>query len=439
MGLIAASAALILLSAFLALNWAVVGASGYWAQARVFPAGRPWAWALAWTAAAVVTERWTPRLSIDLLGYTQYRYLALIQLGALAGPHALGFLLVGLNASLAQVWKSLAAKRGASPAPLALALGLLGAVFIWGRIRLDAKAASSPDVVRVEILQPVVDQYQKWNPLFAAEIFRNFTGLLAAPRATRPDLVVWPESALPELVYEDQPLPLASEAGRKLGAWQAVGVVSEDRARRLYSAALLLDAEGKARGSYHKRQLVPFGEYIPPGFGWLRSWIGILNELGGVTPGEAAQPLLPTPLGLTAVSLCYEAVFPRWANFDAGRGARAIINLTNDGWYKDTWGPYQHFQTNVFRAVENGVTVIRAGNTGISAVIDPWGRVTARLDLNVRGRLDASVPRDDPFPDRTFYARHGDWFGLSCVAMAFLLSVAGMLKPGRPIIRTSGH
>ena len=118
-------------------------------------------------------------------------------------------------------------------------------------------------------------------------------------------------------------------------------------------------------------------------------------------------------------------MFPRLARADAERGARFVVNVTNDGWYKDTWGPYQHFQANVYRAIENRVTVLRSGNTGISGVIDPWGVVTARLDLNERGRLDAEVPLADPFPGRSFYARHGDWFGALC-----LLAAAGLIAFG---------
>ena len=183
-------------------------------------------------------------------------------------------------------------------------------------------------------------------------------------------------------------------------------------------------------GTYHKRELVPFGEYVP--FPALRRFIGILNELGGITAGAADQGLFLTPLGPAAVTICYEAVFPRWSRYDAGRGARLIVNITNDGWYKDTWGPYQHFNTNVFRAVENRVTVIRAGNTGISAVIDPWGRTLAREDLGLRGRLDADVPLDDPFPRRSLYARAGDWLGnLTLALAAVMLAAAWRLDDGR--------
>ena len=166
-------------------------------------------------------------------------------------------------------------------------------------------------------------------------------------------------------------------------------------------------------------ELVPFGEFVP--FPWLKAYIGILNQLGGITAGDARQPLLETPLGLASVTVCYEAMFGPWSRLDASRGARVIFNITNDGWYKDTWGPYQHFGSNIYRAIENRATVVRSGNTGISAVIDPWGVVTDRLDLNTRGRLDVDVPKETAFPNGSFYSQHGDWFGLLCSLLTAVL------------------
>jgi apolipoprotein N-acyltransferase len=222
-------------------------------------------------------------------------------------------------------------------------------------------------------------------------------------------------------------VPEASAWAARLSAFQIVGAVTlEGEAMR--NSAFLLGPAGEMRGVYHKRQLVPFGEFQP--FPFLGRFVGLLNQLGGLTPGAAAQAFLDTPLGRTAGGICYEAMFPRLSRADAARGARLVVNLTNDGWYKDTWGPYQHFAVNMCRAIEGRVTVLRSGNTGISGVIDPWGVVTARLALNERGRLDADVPLADPFPRRSFYARTGDWFGVLCLLVAALLVGFG-LRRGR--------
>ena len=422
------------LAAFLALHWGLVGLAGTRLAEPLGPGLRPWAWAALWTGCLVAWERWTPRLNIDLLAYTQYRYLSLLQMGSVFGPHGLGFLIVAVNAALCAVFLAGRRKVRGAGARLALALALVAAVWVYGEVELFHRATafslSHGPRARVELLQPDVDQYRKFDERFAGEIRADFEELLSRPRSG-PSLIVWPESSLTFMVDEGgAELPQASAVSRELQAFQVVGAVS--RARGLdYNSALLVGPDGKLRGAYHKRQLVPFGEFVPLPF--LKKYIGILNQLGGLSPGGRRQGLLEAPLGPAAASVCYEAMFPRLALLDASRGARTIVNVTNDGWYKDTWGPYQHFEANVFRAIENRVTVIRSANTGISAVIDPWGAVTARLELGRRGRLDAGVPIEDPFPNRSFYARHGDWFGLLCLLAAALLAGGRLLGLPRKI------
>jgi apolipoprotein N-acyltransferase len=412
------------LAAFMGLNWAVIGALGRrFAEDR--GALRPWAWAALWTAVTFFCERWTPRLCADVLGYTQWRYLSLLQVSSLAGPHFLGFLIVAANAVLERAWDE-ASPEGRSRAGainMAAVLALLAGAWGYGSFELARRGSAAPGpAARVEFLQPAVDQYVKFDAQHAREITANFDELLSRPRTAPPVLVVWPETCLPYVVEAGRGLAEAAAWSRKLGAFQIIGAVSQAEAA-LRNSAFLLSPSGEVRGVYHKRQLVPFGEFQP--FPLLGRFIGILNELGGLTAGAPAQPFFDTPLGRVAGSICYEAMFPRLARADAARGARLVVNVTNDGWYKDTWGPYQHFQANACRAIEARVTVLRGGNTGISGVIDPWGVVTARLDLNARGRLDAEVPLADPFPRRSFYARHGDWLGALCLLAAVGLIVFG--------------
>lgn len=406
------------LSVFLGLNWAVFAVFGRWLAAGFPRPVRPFIWAAAWTALAAACAWWTPRVGGDLLAHTQYRHLSFLQISSLAGPHLLGFLIVAWNACVAEIWEE-EGRRGMAPATAAAAAAL-AACWIYGRVELrERHGPFAGKRINVEILQPAIDQYRKWDESAETEILKGFDELLSGARTARPDLIVWPESAWPRIVPEGAEMPLARDWGRKLGAAQLVGAVTEDSAGTRNSA-ILLGAEGAQTGIYHKRELVPFGEYVP--FAFLRSYIGILNVLGGIDAGEPEQPLLLTPLGPTAASICYEAVFPRWARRDAGRGARAIVNITNDGWYKDTWGPHQHFSANVYRAVENRVTVVRSGNTGVSAVIDPWGVVTASLALEGRGRLDAAVEMHDRFLGGSFHGRHGDWFGALCLGLTAALA-----------------
>jgi apolipoprotein N-acyltransferase len=419
------------LALFMALNWALIGGLG-----RRFAEGRrlsrPWAWAAIWTAVTFFCERWTPRLCADILGYSQWRYLSLLQVSSLAGPHFLGFLLVAENAVLESAWTGSEKEGQREPGAAvsaALVLALLAASWGYGVFELTRRETvpigpSAP----VEFLQPAVDEYQKFDAQFAQRIRDDFEDLLSRPRATMPTLVLWPESCLPYIVETGAEVPDVAVWSRKLSAYQIVGAVTRE-GEDIRNSALLFSPAGTVQAAYHKRQLVPFGEFQP--FKFLGRFIGILTQLGGLTAGATVQPLFETPLGPAGTGICYEAMFPRWARGDAARGARILVNVTNDGWYKDTWGPYQHFQANAYRAIEDRVTVLRSGNTGISGVIDPWGVATATLDLNTRGRLDAQVPLQDAFPRRSFYARHGDWFSGLCLLATALLVAAGTISASR--------
>jgi len=207
------------LALFLGLAWGLAGAFGAWSTGTLPRPWRPWAWAMAWTALSVVWERWTPRLGADLLAYTQYRHLSLLQAGSLLGPHGLGFLIVAANASLSQAWEDL--DRGARPNPAnpAVLLALLALAWAWGFGLLTLRAASAP-WARIEILQPNIEQYRKWDEGFEEEIRRGFAELLSLPRPESPHLVVWPEAALPRWVEEGRDIPEAAEWSRRLGAFQ---------------------------------------------------------------------------------------------------------------------------------------------------------------------------------------------------------------------------
>ena len=421
------------LSAVLALNWAAAAALARWLSESAPRALRPWLWALCWTAVAVATERYTPRLAVDLLAYTQWPNLSLLQAGSWGGPHLIGFSVILVNAALAEAW--LGAPKGFSgvAATLSAALALTGGLWAHGARTLLQRPAGMGASARVEILQPCVEQYRKWDQSFINSIFSGYDELLARPRPKAPSLVIWPETAIPRWVLRSAAVPEGSRWAKELRAPQLVGIIAQPEGDGgAANAAQLIAPDGKVDGFYAKRELVPFGEFVPlrdmiPRY-VIENWLAVLDQLGDLTAGAPRQPLLLTAWGKTAVTICYETMFPRWARLDAERGARLLINITNDGWYKDTWGPRQHYRANQFRAIENRITVIRAGNTGISAVIDPWGVVTAELDLNVRGRLDAEVPLEDHFPMRSFYSRHGDWFGVGALFLALFAALRRRLR-----------
>jgi apolipoprotein N-acyltransferase len=405
------------LAVVMGLNWGAFGAGVALFKKRLPPSWYPWASGALWVGIAAATAHFTPRLAGDLLCYTQWRWPTMIQIGALLGPHALGFLIMAWGAAAADFMQAsapLGARRN-----LALVGGLLLVNGGYGAWVLAQRAEPLPDGSRIEILQPNIDQYAKWGPTHEAEIRAAFVELLGAPRTSVPDLVLWPESAVPGWINNPRQQAFVGELIKKTKAPMLVGALARIGTGR-HNAALLLDKSG-AEGTYLKRQLVPFGEFVPLRK-FFEGWIGILAQMGDFTAGARDQPLLVTRLGPLAASICYEAVFPHLLRRDAARGARIFANLTNDGWYKDTAGPYQHFYTNMFRAIENRVTVIRAGNTGISGVIDPYGVVIERTRIGERTRLDVQLPKADPFPKGSPFSRSGDIFGFTCMlAVLWLL------------------
>lgn len=419
------------LAAVLGAGWALIAALARLMAESTPRAARPFIWAVAWTGVAAVSAWWTPRVGMDLFSYTQWDNMALLQALSWGGPHALDFILVLFNASLAEAW--LERNDRAIPS-LAASIALAGGVWAHGAFTLAARPKTLGPTARVEILQPRVDQYHKWDENWIREIFEGYDELLSRPRPSAPALVVWPETSIPRWTEREVPVPEAAAWAVKLGAPHLVGIVASPinvagSEAGPANAAQLIAPDGRVDGRYAKRQLVPFGEFVPlrrfvPRF-VIDRWLMILDNLGDLDAGAARQPLLQTAWGPTAVTICYEAIFPRWPRLDAARGARLMINITNDAWYLDTWGPRQHYRINRFRAIENRLTIIRSGNNGVSAVIDPWGVTTAELALHERGRLDADVPLQDVFPRRSFYTRHGDWLGAACL---FLILFAALWR-----------
>jgi apolipoprotein N-acyltransferase len=424
----------IALSALLATSWAATATFARWSAPAVPRVLRPLLWALCWTAVASASSLWTARFGVDLLGYTQWNNLSLIQAGSWGGPHLMDFLIVLVNASLAEAWLDARDKKtGAAIPALSAALALAAVVWAHGAYVLAARPQTRGATGRVEILQPRVDQYHKWDEAWIAEILAGYDELLARPRPRPPLLVVWPETAIPSWSRREEAVPLAARWAVKLGAPHFVGIIaSAEGGTGAANAVQLIAPDGRVDGYYAKRQLVPFGEFVPlrrfvPRY-VIDRWLTILDQLGDMAPGAERQPLLLTAWGPTAATICYEALFPRWVRLDAARGARLLINITNDAWYLDTWCPRQHYRVNRFRAIENRLTVIRSGNNGISAVINPWGETTAELSLHERGRLDAEVPLEDAFAARSFYTRHGDWLGTVCLGLLFLAGLRRAIR-----------
>jgi apolipoprotein N-acyltransferase len=348
------------------------------------------------------------------LGYSQYRQLAVIQIAELGGVYAVSFVVIAVNAALAA-----AAVLGGRRALVALAAAalLFAATLTFGHARLRALAAPA-ETAAVAVIQPSIAQPLKWDPNFAASTLANYFELTRRAGQARPALIVWPETATPTVLREDPALQAALRGlSREVGAPLLVGSIDAERSSppKWRNSAFLLDERGIAN-RYDKIQLVPFGEYVPLSgvIGFVRGWAEFIADL---EPGSRSVVFSgpPAPFGTV---ICYEGVFPALVRRFVRDGARFMVNMTNDGWFGQTAGPLQHLAMYPLRAVEHRVSIVRAANTGVSAVIDPSGLITRSLPLFARGTL---VERVSLRTGETLYTRFGDWLVYLALAVSALV------------------
>lgn len=379
--------ALVLMAAGLALFWAAAAALARWAGA-----GAP-GFVAALTLAEVARGYFFSGFPWAQPGHV-WIDTPVLQWAAFAGAPGLTVLTLAAAAAL---WHAVAGRRAAGAAGLAG----LAALYLAGP--LVGAAPEVPDAAPVvRLVQPNAPQHEKWDP---ARIPVFFDRQLAFTRAgARPDLIVWPETAVPVLLGAAGPVFAAiSEASGDVPV--VLGLQRRDGAR-LYNSLVLLGPGGKVDALYDKHHLVPFGEYLP--FGWFLKRFGLrglaADEGGGYSAGPGPQVIGMGDLGRALPLICYEGVFAQDVAAAPGR-ADFMLLITNDAWFGRFSGPYQHLAQARLRSVEQGLPMIRVANTGVSAVIDARGRITERLPLGQAGWTDAALP---PPAAPTLYARIGD-------------------------------
>jgi apolipoprotein N-acyltransferase len=366
-----------------------------------------------------------------LLAYSQHRVLPIIQVAELAGAWGVSFLVASGNAALAGV-VVLGPRRAA---PGLLAGGLLVAAslgFGWYALGAGNREESS---VQVAVIQPSVAQSLKWDPARHAETLALYERLTREAARSRPALILWPETAATILLQGDAPLlarltRLAGDLDTAIlvGSLDRRPVRAGGRAGpgfEYLNSAFLLTGQG-ITGKYDKIQLVPFGEYVPLSgvIGFVRAWAEFISEMGA---GEAAT-VFEIPGARFGTVICYEVIFPGlFRRFVAG-GADFMANITNDAWFGETSGPWQHLSALPLRAVEHRVAIARAANTGVSAFVDPSGRIGPWLPLLERGALAQRVPLR---AGQTLYTRYGDWFAHGCLALAVVGAAGAWLRTPR--------
>jgi apolipoprotein N-acyltransferase len=346
-----------------------------------------------------------------LLSQSQVPFLPVIQLASITGAEGITFLIVLVNALVLSIFQ----KKNRPWDLVAYALVPVLAL-VFGIIRLLPARALTSDL-SVLLLQGNIDPYAKWDKRYEQEIRETYERLSSEAAVSHPNLVLWPESAVPgwypnENFYE----AWVSSTVRKSASANIVGAVSTSL-KRDTNSAFLIDESGVLRGRYDKRHLVPFGEYIPFG-AFVSRWIPYLGQLGTFASGSKPA-VFPVGDFRVAPSICYEMVFPSLIRDDVREGADILVNMTNDGWYLDTGAPEQHLATNILRAVENNRPVFRSANTGVSAVIDGHGRFLFRSKLQQEGAYLVRAPVVEN-SSLTFFTRAGAWFSYLCIVLTFL-------------------
>lgn len=386
--------ALLGLAGGLALFWAVPFALAR----RLWPAGglaRVLMLASLWSLAEVARGHVLTGFPWGLPGYVWIE-TPVAQVAALAGPYGLTFLtlLVGLLAGLAR------------PVPLAAAALLLAAGWGWGHQRLAEPLPPRQPPVMVRLVQPNATQAEKWDPEREAQIFARLRALSQSPAPVRPDVTIWPETAVPFLLGRDPEAQLAAAASAAPGLL-ATGIRRVEPAGDdwlWFNSLAVLAPDGAIRSVYDKSRLVPGGEYLP--LEGLVARLGLSALTGGsFTPGPGPAAVAVPPLPAFQPLICYEAIFPDLAHGLVPR-PEWLLQVTNDAWFGLVSGPYQHLDQARFRAIEQGLPLARAANTGISAMVDARGRVVAFLGLSETGVVDSPLPPALPY---TPYARIGDF------------------------------
>lgn len=367
------------------------------------------------------------------------------QAASLVGAYGLTWITLALAAAPALLFDRTSRIEKAVTA--GLIAGFVALLYAYGAVRLSHTPQTSAQAPVIRVVQADIDQKDKWKPENLPAIFDTYVALSHRPGPLHPDIVVWPEGALPavidELIGPGSPygprLRDAVDPGQTLLMGANRAEAKPDGRDYAYFNSLVgfrREAEGlRVTAIYDKYRLVPFGEFMP--LGELATKVGFRSLVHMPDDFTAGPPPRPVkPLGIPAVQplICYEALFPGFTRKAAQRsGVRPawILNVSNDAWFGVTSGPLQHLNLASYRAIEEGLPIVRATPTGVSAVIDAFGRIlpNARLGLGALGVIDARLP---PALAPTFYARFGDIPFAAMLILSALIGLAARVR--RPLV-----
>lgn len=360
------------------------------------------------------------------LGYSQFSNILFIQCADIIGVFGISFLIILSNVAFFEI----IAERSRKSFILVTAVLLLcSGVYLYGVLRINqiADTLKGAPEMDVSLIQGNIDQSIKWNTKFQKETINIYEELSLRHPAANGGLMVWPETAVPFNFQDENELQRqVKDLSVKTKSWFIFGSMSYTAGSEnadYFNSAYLLSPQGDVRGKYDKVHLVPYGEYVP-----LRTLFPFISSLAaGIGDFAEGKGFYPLTMGnrKIGVMICYEGILPEAARMYKNTAAELLVNITNDAWFGTTSAPYQHLTMSVFRAVETRLYLVRAANTGISAIVDPTGKVIAQTEIfkkdEIHGRVKfISLP--------TYYAKYGDLLvGASfiCLAVFILWSLKG--------------
>jgi apolipoprotein N-acyltransferase len=382
-----------------------------------------------WVAVELARTRVTA-FPWELLGYAQTANVALTRMATLIGVYGLSFEIVLVNSAFAAAFLVEKTRRkrlltAAFGAALALQAGQ------WAVSPPRAAAADRTAL----LVQPDIPITTAWTEDYFQGTLNDLTKLTLNVPGTTPgqhyDPIVWPESPAPFFTNDPRFRDPVSEVAKQSGSWVIAGSIgiqpamhNGGRSSQIYNSAALVSPQGEWMARYDKVHLVPFGEYLP--FPQLFAFAGgLTKEVGEFQRGTSRDPLRAGDERL-GTFICYESIFPNEVRQFAAHGADVLVNISNDGWYGDSGAWSQHLQQTRMRAIENDRWLLSATNTGLTAVIDPWGRIVAEAPRKERTVLVAPYAL---VSSTTFYTRHGDWFACLCAIISVGALTASFLLP----------
>ncbi len=352
-----------------------------------------------------------------LLGHSLYSRLSLVQIVDITGVYGPSFIIAAVNLSIFEIInaRSHLFKNRYLITETILLLVVIVLSFNYGKKALARYSIIKPEntMINAAIIQGNIDQSVKWDISFQDKTIIKYAEMTQKSFNTSPDIVVWPETAVPLFFQDENPLAeriyeLAKEGNTHL-IFGSPGYKRDGDRILYYNTAWYISPQGEIKGQYSKNHLVPFGEYVP--FQKIFPFIyRLVPSAGDFSKGEKNDPLM---LGSTSsgILICYEVIFPDLAREQVRKEASIFINITNDAWFGYSSAPYQHLFISVFRAIENRRPMIRSANTGVSAIIDPRGVVTAQGDIFTDEIITGRVSTG--YNEKTFYTKNGDIFALS--------------------------